>query len=91
MNIRGIGSNNVINLYVNNKSKSENPIREAKGDSIEISDLAKSLRNFDFDTPSIKDDKKIQEIKEKIEMGTYNVDARLTAQSLLDSIKERGI
>ena len=29
-----------------------------------------------------------EDLKEKIANGTYNVDAKLTAQSIMDSIKE---
>ena len=32
--------------------------------------------------------RKIKELKAKIQNGTYNVDAKLTAQSILNNIKE---
>ena len=35
--------------------------------------------------------KKIQELKNQINNRTYNVDAKLTARSILDTIKENGL
>ena len=41
--------------------------------------------NVDF---NIDNSAKIEELKVKIQNGTYNVDAKLTAQSILNNIKE---
>lgn len=57
-------------------------------DRIEISELGKSLKGYSLDS-NIQNAKKIADIKNKIDSGTYNVDARLTARSLLDAMKER--
>ena len=89
MNIKGIGSNNVINLYSNVQKKQENTTKEVKQDTIELSSIGRSLSSIDMGGYSINNDKKVEEIKLEIEKGTYNVDARLIAQSILDTIKGR--
>lgn len=92
MNIKGIGSHNVINLYNknNNKIVEKEKVVSSK-DTIEISKLGKSLNNYAFDDVNVDNTKKIAEIKSQIEKGTYNVDAKLTAQSIIDVIKGRRV
>lgn len=92
MNINGINSNNVINLY----SKNKNRVSQTKkvnnvSDRIEISKLGKSLTNYTLEGVNVDNSKKIQELKNQINKGTYNVDAKLTARSILDTIKENGL
>lgn len=92
MNINGINSNNVINLY----SKNKNRVSQTKkvnnvSDRIEISKLGKSLTNYTLEGVNVDNSKKIQELKNQINNGTYNVDTKLTARSILDTIKENGL
>lgn len=92
MNINGINSNNVINLY----SKNKNRVSQTKkvnnvSDRIEISKLGKSLTNYTLEGVNVDNSKKIQELKNQINNGTYNVDAKLTARSILDTIEENGL
>ncbi len=91
MNIKGIGSNNIINLYSNVQKKQESPSKEVMKDSIELSPLGVSLSSIDIEGSSIDNSKKVERIKEEIAKGTYNIDARLTAQGILDAIKGREI
>ena len=92
MNINGINSNNVINFY----SKNKNRVSQTKevnnvSDRIEISKLGKSLTNYTLEGVNVDKSKKIEELKNQINNGTYNVDAKLTARSILDTIKENGL
>lgn len=92
MNIKGIGSQNIVNLYTRNN----NNIISKKGisktnDTIEISNIAKKLNTYSFDDINIDNSAKIASLKERIENGTYNIDAKLTAQSIIDIIKEKKI
>lgn len=92
MNINGINSNNVINFY----SKNRNRVSQTKevnnvSDRIEISKLGKSLTNYTLEGVNVDNSKKIQELKNQINNGIYNVDAKLTARSILDTIKENGL
>ena len=89
MNINGINSNNVINFY----SKNKNRVSQTKevnnvSDRIEISKLGKSLTNYTLEGVNVDNSKKIEELKNQINNGTYNVDAKLTARSMLDTIKD---
>ena len=92
MNINGINSNNVINFY----SKNKNRVSQTKevnnvSDRIEISKLGKSLTNYTLEGVNVDNSNKIEELKNQINNGTYNVDAKLTARSILDTIKENGL
>ncbi|MBD7909864.1 flagellar biosynthesis anti-sigma factor FlgM [Clostridium cibarium] len=92
MNVKGIGSHNVINIYNKNSNRiveKEKPIN--RKDTIEISKIGKSLNNYAFDDVDVDNRKKVAELKSKIEKGTYNVDAKLTAQSIIDVIKGRRV
>lgn len=92
MNIKGIGSQNIVNLYTKNNNKiiSKESINKTN-DTIEISNIAKKLNTYSFDDINIDNSAKIASLKNKIENGTYNVDAKLTAQSIIDIIKEKKI
>lgn len=92
MNVKGIGSQNIVNLYTKNNNKiiSKGSINKTN-DTIEISNIAKKLNTYSFDDINIDNSAKIASLKNKIENGTYNVDAKLTAQSIIDIIKEKRI
>jgi negative regulator of flagellin synthesis FlgM len=88
MSIDRISRQQYINAYNSNRSKSVDKISKSKDiDRIEISEVGKSLKNYSSDN-IIGNAQKVAEIKNKIDSGTYSVDARLTAQSLLNAIKE---
>ncbi|MBW6408592.1 flagellar biosynthesis anti-sigma factor FlgM [Clostridium weizhouense] len=91
MSINRINSHSIANIYNVNSSKSLNNNEKInqiqRRDRIEISSLGKSIKDYSLDI-SIDNSKRIEEIKEKIENGTYSVDANLTARSILNSIKE---
>ena len=92
MNINGINSNNVINLYSKNRNRvSQTKEVKSVSDRIEISKLGKSLTNYTLEGVNVDNSKKIQELKNQINNGTYNVDDKLTARSILDTIKENGL
>ena len=88
MSIDRINRPAYINAYNSNCSKPvEKPNKSKEVDRIEISELGKSLTDYSL-TSDLGSVKKVADIKAKLESGTYNVDARLTAKSLLNSIKE---
>lgn len=91
MNIRGIGpSSNVINL--NNKQNKTNNIKAAeKKDRIEISSAGRKLASYGTEDMNVTNDAKIEKLKNEIKKGTYNIDAKLTAQSLVDVMKGRRV
>lgn len=88
MSIDRINRQTYINAYniASNKSlEKANKTKEV--DRIEISDIGKSLKDYSLDS-SIGNAKRVADIKNKIDSGTYNVDARLTAKSMLNAMKE---
>lgn len=92
MDVKGIGSSNIINFY--NKNSNKVTAKEAVkkvSDTIEISSVGKSIKDFSLEGLNISNPSKIAELKRKVEAGTYNVDARLTANSLINYIKESKI
>ena len=89
MNIKGIGSNNITSLYSNVQKKHENIASEVKKDTIELSSLGRSLSSMDMEDYNLNNDKRLARIKEELSKGTYNIDAKLTAQGILDAMKGR--
>lgn len=90
MSIDRINRQSYINAYNSNIKSNKNVDKISKTqevDRIEISSLGKSLTDYSIDNTR-DNSKKIEDIKSKIESGTYNVDARLTAKSLLNAMKE---
>lgn len=88
MSIDRINRQQYINAYNSNSGKTIEKVNKSKEiDRIEISELGKSLKDYSLNS-DISNIKKVADIKARLESGTYNVDARLTAKSLLNSMKE---
>lgn len=89
MNINGVRTQGVANIYASNGAKRIKETNTDIGkDKIEISELGRNLSMYDNVDFNIDNSAKIEELKVKIQNGTYNVDAKLTAQSILNNIKE---
>lgn len=84
------GVNNVINFY---KSNTISPINKkesiVKGDTIELSKVAKRLNDYSIESLDCNNSEKVEKIKEKIENGTYKVSSQELAKSIIDNIKGR--
>ena len=88
MSIDRINRSTYINAYSSNANKSVDKVSKSKDvDRIEISELGKSLKDYSLSS-DIGNAQKVADIKNKVDSGTYNVDARLTAKSLLNAMKE---
>lgn len=88
MNIKGVGSPNGVGYYnkvVQNRVQKTDEVKAS--DRIEISNAAKVLKGYEIEPSSYDKTAKVAEIKNKISNGTYNIDARLTAKSMLDAMK----
>ena len=87
MKVEGISSQSIICSYQKNNNRTINKVQRSNStDSIEISDIGKSLKNYSLDVSDVNRSATIEEIRNKISNGTYNIDAKLTAQSILDYI-----
>lgn len=87
MSIDRINRQSFITAYnTNSKRNIEKVSRVNKADTIEISSLGKSIKEYSM-TSDINNAKKVAEIKRRVESGTYNVEARLTAKSILNYMK----
>jgi negative regulator of flagellin synthesis FlgM len=91
MKINGVGLNKVVNLYNNNKKVTENNNVKNTKDTIEISNLGKSLSSFSVEEGFENSPEKIERLKKEVSQGTYKADSTLVAKKMLDTIKGRGI
>ncbi|WP_160687330.1 flagellar biosynthesis anti-sigma factor FlgM [Clostridium sp. C2-6-12] len=88
MSINGINRPQYVNPYNSSRNKAIGKVDKTKEvDRIEISDIGKSLKSYSS-REVVGNAQKVADIKNKISSGTYKVDARLTAQSLLNAMKE---
>ncbi|NFI51982.1 flagellar biosynthesis anti-sigma factor FlgM [Clostridium botulinum] len=89
MSINRINAHSAVNIYNSNKNinKVEKANKVETRDRIEISALGKSIKDYSLES-SIDNTKKVAGIKEKIQNGTYKIDSKLTAKSILEAIKE---
>lgn len=91
MSIDRISRQTYINAYNSNSGKNVDKVSKAKEvDRIEISELGKSLKDYSL-TSDIGNIKKVADIKNRLDSGTYNIDARLTAKSMLAETKESSL
>ncbi|SHI43599.1 anti-sigma-28 factor, FlgM family [Clostridium cavendishii DSM 21758] len=92
MNIRGIGgTSNVINLYNRNTNKVGNAKEVSKRDSVEISNVGKVLMSYGIEEPNVANNKRIEELRQQVQNGTYKVDSTLTAKALIDTMRGRRV
>lgn len=89
MSISRIGNQSYINSYTSGKVTQIDKVRNTKAtDRIEISPLGRSLQDYTLNG-EIDNARKVAELKAKVDSGTYSIDARLTAKSLLYEMKEK--
>lgn len=91
MKIDNIGTNNKIYPFRENTKVYSKEQQCSKSDVIEISDAAKHLSSYASCSSVQVSDKKVQELKSQVESGTYNVNAKLVAQKMINIIKGREI
>lgn len=87
MKVTGVNNNKVINLYGQNKRVAEKNEIKQKQDSIQISQLGKSLSSYSIDENFANSNEKIEALKKEVSNGTYNRDSKLLAQKMLDKFK----
>lgn len=83
MKINSVMANNAVNMY--NKQKQHTKIEMGSKqlkDKVEISKDAKYLNKINNDNEEVNLEK-INEIKQRIKSGTYNIDSRSLAKSIL--------
>lgn len=87
MKINSVNTNNMINAYSKQKQyvKTET-LNKVSKDKVEISEEAKYLSKINSDNENINMDK-VNEIKKKIQDGTYNINSRNIAQKIINDIK----
>ncbi|WP_029699411.1 flagellar biosynthesis anti-sigma factor FlgM [Clostridium sp. Ade.TY] len=87
MKIDSIRTNNMINVYKQQKRyENVNVTKKEIKDKVEISDAAKHLNKIKNDNENVNLDK-INEIKNRINNGTYNVDSKKLAKKIIEIIK----
>jgi negative regulator of flagellin synthesis FlgM len=89
MKVSNVGK--VINVYKNNANvnkKDEN--KKTAGDRIEISNTGREISKYVeiAKNTEIKNNR-VDEIKELIKQGKYNIDSEKLAKGILDEMKER--
>lgn len=85
MNISPVKFRNIENIYKTNKMEVKN-VDSKRKDTIEISELGKYLNKVNANKEEV-DINKINELKRKIENGTYKVDSKALAKKIIDSMK----
>lgn len=70
----------------NSKRNTQKIDKINNSDTIEISDLGKKIKDYSM-MSDINNAKKVAELKSRVQAGTYSVDARLTARSILNHMK----
>lgn len=84
MKVNGINNSNVINLYSKiNKSNSIERTRKVQDDSIQISSVGRSLSAYSIENEFQASPKRLEELREKINNGTYNIDSKEIAKKMM--------
>lgn len=85
MNVNSVNFRNIENIYKANKIEVK-PVINKKTDVIEISELGKYLNKMNTNKEEINIDK-VNELKQKIENGTYKVDSKDLAKKIIEHMR----
>lgn len=87
MNINTVNFKNINNIYKTNKQEiKQQPVQPKPKDTVEISDLGKYLNQVNSSKEEMNMDK-VNDIKRRIENGTYNVDSKDLAKKIIQNMK----
>ena len=86
MKINNIKFNNIDNIYKTKKLEVEKTNTNNKSDSVQISDLGKYLNKVNTNKEDINMDK-VNDIKKRIENGTYSVDSKVLAKKIIEKME----
>lgn len=89
MQINSINTNNMISMYSKQKQQQQSKmetINKNFRDKVVISEDAKYLSKINDNSESINIEK-VNEIKKKVNQGTYNISSRNIAKKIIDDIK----
>lgn len=87
MKINSIKFTNVDNIYKTKKLGVENiNNKNNKSDSVQISDLGKYLNEVNISKEDVNMDK-VNDIKKRIENGTYSVDSKALAKKIIERME----
>ena len=86
MKINNIKFNNIDNIYKTKKLEVDKTNTNNKSDSVQISDLGKYLNKVNTNKEDINMDK-VNEIKKRIENGTYSVDSKVLAKKIIEKME----
>lgn len=90
MNIKGVSQTNINTYYNVNRKKVESKSTENVKDKIEISQQAKTLQSYGVE--DIKDNsKKVEEIKNALNNGTYKPTAKAISRAMYDIMKGKTV
>ena len=90
MNVKGVSQTNINTYYNVNRKKVEGKQTESIKDKLEISNEAKTLQSYgveDFNDNS----KRIEEIKNQLNNGTYKPSAKAISKAMYDVMKGKKI
>lgn len=86
MKINNIKFNNIDNIYKTKKLEVDKTNTNNKSDLVQISDLGKYLNKVNTNKEDINMDK-VNDIKKRIENGTYSVDSKVLAKKIIEKME----
>lgn len=91
MKINSVKFNNIDNIYKAQKLEIEKTKTNNKSDSIQISDLGKYLNKVNTNKINSSEEDvnmdKVNDIKKRIENGTYSVDSKALAKKIIEKME----
>lgn len=88
MNINSVGINSVSKVYGDvNRKTVDKKSEPSKSDSIEISNIGKSLSSFSLEQKLNVSNERLESLSDQVSKGTYNVDSSVLATKLLSILK----
>ena len=91
MKINSVQFNNIDNIYKSKKVESEKSKTNNKSDSIQISDFGKYLNKVNTEKINSNEENinmdKVNDIKRRIENGTYSVDSKVLAKKIIEKME----
>lgn len=90
MKINNLQQEKILNRYLQQKKSYSPDKKGSKNDSMEISSQARKATRLKAELKNLPEirEKKVAELKARVDSGEYRVDSKLLAQKLLNTFKQ---
>lgn len=91
MKINRVAPSKITNVYGKNKMSKSTNVNKTQKDTLQISDVGKSLSAYSSNIKGPSSKEKIERLRMEVSKGTYNKDSKLIAEKMFKIMKGKEV